>query len=788
MSVQRPTVEEVFLQAAEKAPAERPAFLEATVADSKVRTRVEALLKAHDNAGDFLDTPVVQSADTQGQRAHDRATPCADETLDFLAPCDTPNRLGLLAHYEIFDIIGRGGMGIVLRGVDVRLNRVVAIKVLTPQLAANATARQRFLREAQAAAAVSHDHVVAIHAVDEFNGLPYLVMDYVSGPSLQQRIDGGGALSLTQVLRIGMQIASGLAAAHAQGLVHRDIKPANILLENGVERVKISDFGLARSIDDVRITQAGAVYGTPQYMSPEQAQGERVDQRSDLFSLGGVLYAMCTGRPPFRGETGLAVLKRVCEDAPRPIREVNPDIPEALVEIINKLLAKNPEARFQTAGGVAELLGRYLAHLQHDPLSPFQAEGISQPRTSREDRGAPSGQPKQRPARSGLRWTMLVGAAILLLGGAILAALEVTRVTNWTGLAAPTGASTNNAAPAVATTSSVAPSRPTKYGPGAIDRPVKVFVLAGDSNMAGRAKVSLLKYQANQPETKERFQHLLHDGEWVVREDVWIKNFKQKGNLTVGWGQVHDRFGPELEFGHVVGDYFDEQVLVIKTAWGGNTLSRDLRSPSSGLPAQEVLEQQRKELLKFKANATLADVEQTYGVLYREMLKEVRETLANLVEHFPSYRGQGYEIAGFVYFSGWNDMLEANPFYADLLANLIRDVRRDLKAPNLPFVIGQLGVDPDNVQPGSNDGNLRVAQAAAAALPEFKGNVKLVETDPFWDREASAVLKQQNRKDEWDKVASDGGYHYLGSAKTFCAIGKAFGEAIIELRRSGAKN
>ena len=229
-------------------------------------------------------------------------------------------------------------------------------------------------------------------------------------------------------------------------------------------------------------------------------------------------------------------------------------------------------------------------------------------------------------------------------------------------------------------------------------------------------------------------------------------------------------------------------MLLIKTCWGGNTLNRDLRSPSSGLPPQEALEKVRKELQKFNANATLDDAERSYGALYREMLKEVRETLANLGEHFAGYRGQGFEIAGFVYFSGWNDMLEANPFYEKQLANLIRDVRRDLKAPNLPFVIGQLGVDPDSVQPGSNDGNFRVAQAAAARLPEFKGNVKLVETDPFWDREAHAVLKQQNRKDEWDKVASDAGYHYLGSAKTFCAIGKAFGEAMIELLRSGAKN
>src|SRR5260370_2361645 len=298
-------------------------------------------------------------------------------------------------------------MGIVLRGVDVKLNRVVAIKVLAPQLAANAVARQRFLREAQAAAAVSHDHVVAIHAVDEWNGLPYLVMEYVSGPSLQQKIDASGRLQLAQILRIGMQIASGLAAAHAQGLVHRDIKPANILLENGIERVKITDFGLARSIDDVRITQAGAVYGTPQYMSPEQAQGERVDQRSDLFSLGGVLYAMSTGRPPFRGDTRPTVLHRVCDDAPRPIREVNPDIPAALVGIVNRLLAKNPDARFQTASEVAELMSRHLAHLQHDPLTPFQGEGQPQPPALREVRpnvsGESDGRPTHRGARSSLR-------------------------------------------------------------------------------------------------------------------------------------------------------------------------------------------------------------------------------------------------------------------------------------------------------------------------------------------------------------------------------------------------
>jgi hypothetical protein len=376
----------------------------------------------------------------------------------------------------------------------------------------------------------------------------------------------------------------------------------------------------------------------------------------------------------------------------------------------------------------------------------------------------------------------------MLMGGAVLAALEGARVTNWTGLAPPRVTSANDEAPAFPTTSAIVPSRSAKHGPGAVDRPVKVFVLAGDSNMAGRAAVALLK--SNPARTKKYFQHLIHEGEWVVRADVWIKNFKQKGNLTVGFGQEPDRFGPELEFGHVVGENFDEQVLLIKTCWGGHSLNRDLRSPSSGLPPREVLEKLRRELQKFKANATLADAERTYGALYRNMLKEVRETLANLGAHFPSYRGQGFEIAGFVYFSGWNDMIEGNPFHAEQLANLIRDVRGDLKVPNLPFVIGQLGVNPDGVLPGTNDGNFRLAQAAVAALPEFKGNVKLVETDPFWDREADAVLKKglEKHKDEWDKVGSDAGYHYLGSAKTFCAIGKAFGEAMLELHRSPARN
>ena len=210
----------------------------------------------------------------------------ANETnVAFLSPSERDDSLGRFGRYEIAEILGRGGMGVVMRGFDPALNRHSAIKVLAPELATSASARQRFAREAKSAAAVVHDHVVPIQTVDEHNGLPYLVMPVIGGKSLQQRIDDKGPLPVKEVLRIGMQIASGLAAAHAQGLVHRDVKPANILLENGVERVRITDFGLARAADDANMTQSGVIAGTPQYMSPEQARGNEVDFRSDLFSL-----------------------------------------------------------------------------------------------------------------------------------------------------------------------------------------------------------------------------------------------------------------------------------------------------------------------------------------------------------------------------------------------------------------------------------------------------------------------------------------------------------------------
>jgi hypothetical protein len=360
------SVEGIFVEALKKERGQpRSAFLdEACGQNAELRSRVEALLRAYDDAGSFLQRP---AGDWRNPPAT-AAGPSVDVDDDgiprgLLRPSDKPGVLGTIGSYEVRELIGRGGMGIVLRAFDAKLNRVVAIKVLAPELATQPAARRRFLREAQAAAAVAHPHVVTIHAVDE-EEWPYLVMECVEGISLQDKIERSGTLKLAEVLRIGTQIAEGLAAAHKQGLIHRDVKPANILLENGVERVKITDFGLARAADDVTITRPGEISGTPQYMSPEQASGERVDQRSDLFSLGCVLYAMCAGRPPFRADSMAAIVKKICHDTPQPLREIDQQIPEWLSETIDRLLAKDPQERFQTAQEVAGVLGSALARVQ----------------------------------------------------------------------------------------------------------------------------------------------------------------------------------------------------------------------------------------------------------------------------------------------------------------------------------------------------------------------------------------------------------------------------------------
>jgi serine/threonine protein kinase len=316
----------------------------------------------------------------------------------------------------VLEVIGHGDMGVVLKAFDPPLHRLVAIKVLAAALAGSATARRRFTREVQSAAAVCHDHVVKVHSVQVVDGLPYLVMQYVAGESLQERLDRVGPLPLEEAVRIGLQAASGLAAAHAQGLIHRDVKPANILLDRD-GHTYVADFGLARTVDDVGLTQAGVVAGTPEYMAPEQARGEQVDHRADLFSLGSVLYACCTGLPPFRGPTALAVLHCVNDQEPAPVRSLNPEVPAWFEQVIGRLLAKDPAERFQTAAEVAALLEGYLAHLRQ-PATVSAPPLPTAPRTG--------GQGVRRVSRPVSLSAVLL---VLLLLGLGVVVFGVTRVT-----------------------------------------------------------------------------------------------------------------------------------------------------------------------------------------------------------------------------------------------------------------------------------------------------------------------------------------------------------------------
>ncbi len=286
-----------------------------------------------------------------------------------LEPSADARYLGRLGYYEVISLLGHGGMGIVFRAHDPVLNREVAVKILAPHMAHQPTARERFAREARAAAAISNDNVLSIYAVSESAGLPYLVMPYVVGRSLAEMLARTDRLPLSDVLRIGMQTALGLAAAHQQGVVHRDIKPSNLLLEGADERVKIADFGLAAVLDGSQLTHSGALVGTPEFMAPEQAREDGVDARCDLFSLGSVLYLMATGRSPFQAATPLATIRRVCDDMPPPITQFNSDATAWLAAVVERLLQKNPADRYQTAAEVAESL-RHQFDEVHRPRRP----------------------------------------------------------------------------------------------------------------------------------------------------------------------------------------------------------------------------------------------------------------------------------------------------------------------------------------------------------------------------------------------------------------------------------
>ncbi len=347
-------------------------------------------------------------------------------STDFLTPPAGPGELGRLAHYRVLRLLGRGAMGAVFLAEDTHLQRAVALKVMLPGVAASPAARERFLREARACAALKSDHVVTIYQVGPHRDVTFLAMELLHGQTLEDRLRRGGPLPLPEVLRIGRETAAGLATAHARGVIHRDVKPANIWLESPAGRAKLLDFGLAHVAGDrADLTRAGRVVGTPEYMSPEQARGEELDGRSDLFSLGAVLYAMCTGQKPFRGGSVMAVLTALAVDTPAPVRDANPDVPPALADLIDHLLQKAPPDRPATADDVRDQLESIAAS------APVGGRGRSPARSTEKivERIPLVGlagtvRPAARASRR-LRWAGL-GAAALVIGAGVLLATWLT--------------------------------------------------------------------------------------------------------------------------------------------------------------------------------------------------------------------------------------------------------------------------------------------------------------------------------------------------------------------------
>jgi len=324
--------------------------------------------------------------------------------------------------------------------------------------------------------------------------------------------------------------------------------------------------------------------------------------------------------------------------------------------------------------------------------------------------------------------------------------------------------------------------------PAAKDGPVKVFILAGQSNMQGHAALRTLEYLIYNKETAKGYQHWKDRyGFWYERSDVWIwTTDKQRyGNLKPGYGASEKVLGPELGFGEVIGEHLDEQVLLIKTCWGGRSVKKDFLPPSAEPPADEVLQAELERARKRKPETTPADVKARYGKAYRDMIAHTKDVTGDLKKYFPKYDAKrGFELAGLVFFQGFNDMIDGSQraekyaTYTKRLATLIKDVRKDLKAANLPVVIGELGT-------GGKRGDFQLAQAAVAKLPEFKGSVTFVKTCEFWEPDVEELVKKNVwRGPDWVtfyNVGSERGYHYLGSARIYTRMGKAFGKGMIDL-------
>ncbi|HTU18509.1 MAG TPA: serine/threonine-protein kinase [Gemmataceae bacterium] len=360
------------------------------------------------------------------------------ELYDFLSSAQEADEIGRLGSYRVLKVLGAGGMGVVFQAEDPKLKRLVALKAMLPALAASGTNKERFLREARAAAAIEHDHIIPIFQVDEDRGVPFIAMPFLRGESLEDRLKRQRKLPIEEALRIAKETAEGLGAAHERNMIHRDIKPANIWLEGEKGRVKILDFGLARSASgESNLTQQGAIIGTPAYMAPEQGAGKPVDTRCDLFSLGCVLYRMVTGTLPFKGADTVSTLVAVATETPTAPRKLNPAVSPRLSKLIMELLAKDPKDRPPSALSVVDLI----EELEKEPptdTTEMLDERSSRVQIVREDddldhdtvrsRTLNENDLEELPAKRSLMMPLLIGGGVGCFGLMVIAIIALVVV------------------------------------------------------------------------------------------------------------------------------------------------------------------------------------------------------------------------------------------------------------------------------------------------------------------------------------------------------------------------
>ena len=350
-------VEKIYHAALEREPRRRSEFLdEACAGDEVLRREVESLLVQHTEAENFIESPALEVA-AMGMMTGDSTQ------LTVAVQSKFPSRVGqTVSHYRILEKLGEGGMGVVYKAQDLRLERLVALKFLPPHISPDEEEKIRFIREAKAASALDHPNVGTIHEIaDAPDGQMFIVMAYYQGETLKQRIERG-PLPVKEAVDIAAQIALGLAKAHSQGIVHRDIKPGNVMVtKDGL--VKIIDFGLAKLGGLTKITQTHTTMGTVAYISPEQARGEEVDQRSDVWSLGVVLYEMLTGQLPFPGARSEAIIHAILTAKPKPLRQLRADVPLEIERIVSRSLDKDLKSRYASAAEVLKDLTEYQSSL-----------------------------------------------------------------------------------------------------------------------------------------------------------------------------------------------------------------------------------------------------------------------------------------------------------------------------------------------------------------------------------------------------------------------------------------